>query len=110
MDIFDESSALAKVDGNRELMLELLGMMISELPRNIAGLESAFAAGSKEEQWNIAHKIYGSTAYCGVPALQQCARALEDSIKNDLDDIQSRFIDIKREVDNITDYYQEHFS
>lgn len=110
MDIFDENIALSKVDGNRELMLELLGMMITELPKNIADLESAFQGGSKEEQWNIAHKLNGSTAYCGVPALQHCAKALEDSIKNDITDVDSRFTDVKSEVENIIRYHRENFS
>lgn len=109
MDIFDEKIALEKVDGNRELMLELFGMMITELPKNIAELESSLQNGDKDEKWNIAHKLTGSTAYCGVPALQACAKALENSIKNDMDDIELRFDDARREVENAIRYYQENF-
>ena len=109
MDIFDEKISLEKVDGNRELMLELLSMMINELPRSIAELETVFQNGDKDEKWNIAHKLTGSTAYCGVPALQASARALENSIKNDLDDIASRITEVKREAENIIRYQQENF-
>ena len=110
MDIFDEKIALEKVDGNRELMLELLGMMIAELPKNISALELAIQNGSKDEKWNIAHKLTGSTAYCGVPALQASAKALENSIKNDMNDIELCFNNTKREAENIIRYHQDNFS
>lgn len=109
MKIFDEKIALEKVDGNRELMLELFSMMIAELPRNISALEAAIQNGDKDEKWNIAHKLTGSTAYCGVPALQASAKALESSIKNDMEDIESRFEDACREVENVLRYHQENF-
>jgi two-component system sensor histidine kinase BarA len=109
MDIFDEKIALEKVDGNRELMLELLGMMMSELPRNIEELENAIHNGSHEAKWNIAHKLTGSTAYCGVPALQASAKALEHSIKNGMDDILTKFDEVQHQANTLMRYYQEHF-
>lgn len=108
MEIFDEKLALEKVDGNRDLMLELLGMMISELPKNLAELESAFQNGNTEERWNIAHKMTGSTAYCGVPALQTSTRALEQSIKNSRDDIAEQLARVKKDIADIIQYHQEN--
>lgn len=110
MDIFDEKIALEKVDGNHELMRELFAMMISELPNSIAELENALQGSDKETKWNIAHKLTGSTAYCGVPALQASSRALEQSIKNELDDIASRFIEVRRDVENVIRFHQENFA
>ena len=110
MDIFDEKIALEKVDGNHELMQELFGMMVGELPKSIAELENALAGFDKDEKWNIAHKLTGSTAYCGVPALQASSRALEQSIKNELDDITSRFADVKRDVEDVIRFHQDNFA
>ncbi|MFO7603722.1 MAG: Hpt domain-containing protein [Gammaproteobacteria bacterium] len=110
MDIFDENMALEKVDGNRELMLELLGMMIEQLPKNIAELEAAMHGADKDEQWNIAHRLTGATAYCGVPALQASTRALEHSIKNDQADIAERFAAVRHDAETILHYHREHFT
>lgn len=110
MDIFDEKSALDKVDGNHELMRELFSMMISELPKSIAELERALPGNDKDDKWNIAHKLTGSTAYCGVPILQASARALEQSIKNDRDDIVSRFAAVKRDVADVLRFHQANFA
>ncbi len=108
MDIFNEKLALEKVDGNRALMLELFAMMVSELPKNMAQLESALQIGNKEECWNIAHKITGATAYCGVPSLQSSARALENSIRKDLNDVATRFTSVQKDVLAVIHYHQEH--
>ena len=110
MDIFDEKIALEKVDGNPELMRELFAMMISELPNSIAELENALQGNDKDAKWNIAHKLTGSTAYCGVPALQASSRALEQSIKNELDDIASRFAEVRRDVENVIRFHQDNFA
>ena len=110
MDIFDEKMALEKVDGNRELMLELLGMMLEQLPKNIAELESAMQGDDKDEKWNIAHKLTGATAYCGVPALQASTRALEQSIKNEQADIAECFAAVRRDAEDILHYHQQHFA
>jgi two-component system sensor histidine kinase BarA len=108
MDIFDEKLALEKVEGNRELMLELFSMMVNELPKNMAELESALQHGDKDERWNIAHKLTGSTAYCGVPALQASTRALENSIRNDLDDVATHFARVQQDVQAVIRYHQEN--
>ena len=108
MDIFDEKLALEKVSGNRELMLELYGMMIGELPRSIAELELALQNGDKEARWDIAHRLTGSTAYGGVPALQASSKALEMSIKNDLLDITARFVKVQQDVQDVIHYHQEN--
>lgn len=110
MDIFDEKLALDKVDGNRELMLELFGMMINELPKSISGLETALQNSPREEQWNIAHKLTGSTAYCGVPALQASTRALEKHIKEGLVDTTSHFARVKQDVQDVIHYYQNNLA
>jgi|GEM_PF-3214114 len=108
MDIFDEKLALEKVGGNRELMLELYGMMIGDLPKSIAELGSALHNGDKAAWWNIAHRLAGSTAYSGVPALQASSKALENSIKNNLDDITARFVKVQQDVQDVIHYHRKN--
>ena len=79
--ILDKAQALEQAGGNVELARELFGMLLKELPGLMDKLVRATQDNNSEAMWDSAHKIYGSTAYCGVPALQQAARQMETIIK-----------------------------
>ncbi len=79
--ILDKKQALEQAGGSEELAKELFGMLLKELPVLQQQLRSAIEERQIESMWDSAHKLYGSTTYCGVPALHQCARAMEECIK-----------------------------
>jgi two-component system, NarL family, sensor histidine kinase BarA len=79
--VFDASLALEQAGGNQELAKELMGMLLKDLPLQQASLDAAIKTGNTAAMWEHAHKLYGSTAYCGVPALRAASRALEAAIK-----------------------------
>lgn len=80
----DWSTGIELAGGNTELAQDLLQMLLAEAPRLLAQLEQA-AQGQSDLQalWDDAHKLHGSTAYCGVPALRAASAALEQAIKSD---------------------------
>lgn len=80
-DIFDREFALEQAGGSPELAHELFSMLLKELPDLLAKLKQAHSQMNYEAMWDHAHKIRGSTAYCGVPALATAATALEQQIK-----------------------------
>lgn len=80
-DTLDIPLAIEQAGGSPELARDLLRMLLDELPGLYQKLQQAHAAGDAEARWDHAHKIYGSTAYCGVPALRDAAGALEKAIK-----------------------------
>ncbi len=82
--IFDRELSLQQAGGSESLARELLGMLLKETPALLAALRSALDAGDHQALWDNAHKIYGSTAYCGVPQLNHAARVLEEAIKGEL--------------------------
>ncbi|MDH5181785.1 MAG: Hpt domain-containing protein [Gammaproteobacteria bacterium] len=79
--IFDKEQAIAQSGGDPALAAELFTMLIKELPDLSEQLTRAHREMNFQTMWDHAHKIRGSTAYCGVPALQSTATALEDIIK-----------------------------
>ena len=73
----DEVAALAAVGGDADLAQELLDALIAGLPGEIDALRINLG----EEDWpglaEHAHQMRGATRYCGVPALDEAAEALQ---------------------------------
>jgi two-component system sensor histidine kinase BarA len=80
--ILDKQQALEKAGGQASLAKELFGMLLKELPDLKQLMIDAYHANSDKDFWDHVHKIHGSTAYCGVPALRASSKALEDAIKS----------------------------
>lgn len=83
MDIFDKTIALEQAGGNAELAKDLFGMLLNDLPNMQSLLNDSFTGEKTQAFWDIAHKIHGSTAYCGTPRLKHACKLLEDAIKDD---------------------------
>lgn len=79
--LVDFQLSLEQAGGNEALAKELFGMLLTELPVLHSKLKHAIASRDLPSCWDHAHKIYGSTAYCGVPVLREAARAIEGAIK-----------------------------
>lgn len=82
--IFDKQQALEQAGDDPALAKELFQMLIAELPELLAKLKQALADDDHTALWDHAHKIHGSTAYCGVPALRTAAHDMEQLIKQEL--------------------------
>jgi len=80
-DVVDISLALEQAGGSADLARDLFGMLLADLPDLRDKVNAAFASGDREALWDHTHKIHGSTAYCGVPALREAAHAMEQAIK-----------------------------
>ena len=53
---------LARLDGDRELAVELAGIFVEECPRMLQRLREAVAAGSADEVRRAAHALKGSVS------------------------------------------------
>ncbi|MDZ7805070.1 Hpt domain-containing protein [Thiohalophilus sp.] len=97
--LLDKKQALAQAGGNRELACDLFRMLLEELPVLQSQLAQAIDSGARDAMWDPAHKLYGSTAYCGVPALRETARAMEECIKQQqTDQLQACFARLSTEI------------
>ncbi len=90
--VIDYQLALEQAAGDERLAKELFEMLLNELPTLKEKLGSAIRSNDLQGCWDHAHKIYGSTAYCGVPALRTAAQAMESVVKDkDMGQIEGNF-------------------
>src|SRR5262245_23730122 len=64
----DLPAALAAVDGDRELLAEVVRAFQGEYPQQVAALKSALAAGKHEQASLYAHALKGSLTTLGAAA------------------------------------------
>ncbi len=94
--IIDTKLAIEKSNGNVELAKELFLMLINELPVSLKKIKLAYQSGSTEDLLEQNHRLHGSTAYCGVPALKTTIQKLESAIQNaNNDEIQLKLNDVE---------------
>jgi HPt (histidine-containing phosphotransfer) domain-containing protein len=75
--VLDEEGMLERVDGNRDLLREVVGLFLAAYPRQREELRAAIERGDAGEVARVAHTIKGSVAFfCAGPAVE-LARGLE---------------------------------
>lgn len=99
--MLDIPYAIEQAGGNPDLARELFAMLLKELPDQKHKLNQAFKDGDEQSLWDHAHKIYGSTAYCGVPALNKAAKDLEGAIKSHANNLADKIQDINKAIDEL---------
>ena len=112
-EIFDAVSALEQAGGNEDLARDLFTMLLDELPAQQVSIETAFKLvcadnTAMESLWEPVHKLHGSTAYLGVPALRQAVKAFEDKIKQeDREQLEESFRLLDSEIKRLMEQGQE---
>lgn len=81
MKYFNFEQALDLCGGNQEVAKEIIQMMSDDLPIQEALLKEAFQQKRWEEVDQIAHKLSGSAAYCGMDELKLISRELSHSAR-----------------------------
>jgi HPt (histidine-containing phosphotransfer) domain-containing protein len=99
--MLDIPHAIEQAGGNPDLAKELFTMLLKELPDQKHKLNQALNDGDEQGLWDNAHKIYGSTAYCGVPALQRAAKELEEAIKAKTSDITDKIEGVNKAIEEL---------
>lgn len=84
-EIFNKQQALEQAGDDPALAKDLMQMLIAELPELKDKLKQALTDNDHQSLWDHAHKIHGSTAYCGVPALKAAAHDVEHLIKQKIE-------------------------
>jgi PAS domain S-box-containing protein len=74
---FDRARFRELLDGDEQLMAEVLAIALERLPMAIASLEAALDAGNNDEAERHAHSIKGSAANVGALALSALALQME---------------------------------
>ncbi|HEX2871989.1 MAG TPA: ATP-binding protein [Polyangiaceae bacterium] len=75
--VLDRVELLARVDGDRSLLAELVRLFVQERPALLGSMEAALRDGDAQELARAAHKAKGAFGNLSAPLAQQCAVELE---------------------------------
>ena len=76
-DVFDEQAALARLDGDRDLLRDVAGLFVADAPRMVLAVRSAVSTGDARGLQLSAHALKGSAGTFSAGALVEAAWALE---------------------------------
>ncbi|HEY8536778.1 MAG TPA: ATP-binding protein [Vicinamibacterales bacterium] len=72
---FDHAAALARVEGDRELLAEIAAIFLADRDAMLAEIRAALEAGDHERVWRGAHRLRGALLTLGaVPSIDAAAR------------------------------------
>lgn len=75
--LLDEQGMLERVDGNRDLLREVVDLFLDAYPRQREELRAAIRRGDAGEVARVAHTIKGSVAFFSAGPAVELARGLE---------------------------------
>jgi CheY-like chemotaxis protein/HPt (histidine-containing phosphotransfer) domain-containing protein len=75
--LWDPTKALQKVDGDEQLLHELVQIFLNESPKQMQSLEDAIETGDPEKLERTAHNLKGELGYLGLSDAARKALALE---------------------------------
>ena len=79
--IFDYDLAKRSMNSDPAFMLVMLEKFFSELPKQNEKIQALIKQEEFIEAAEITHKVHGSAAYCGTPALKKSAKQLEIALR-----------------------------
>ena len=79
--VFDARLALERVDGDQELLLEIVGLFLEDVPRVLPELRRATVDFDVKAIEHLAHSIKGSVGNVGGLAAHEAALRLEERVK-----------------------------
>lgn len=100
--VFDETEALARTGNDRELFRELAQMILADLPRALAEVESALAQQDAPRLHRLTHNLKGHLATVGTGPLVKAGRELDAAARaGDLEGAHQAHADLLRQLDRL---------
>jgi two-component system, OmpR family, aerobic respiration control sensor histidine kinase ArcB len=81
--IIDMELAKKTLNGDEQLVWDMLTMLVAKFPEEFSHLELAYQRNDWPGIQKIAHKINGGASYCGTARLRQAASRLEEVVRLD---------------------------
>jgi two-component system sensor histidine kinase/response regulator len=96
---FDTAEALSRVEGDRELLAELIDLFLSEVPRVLSEMQHALALRDAQAIERAAHTLRGSVASFSARTAVQAALSVETLARaGDLDGVGSALAALEGEL------------
>ena len=101
--VFDINAALDRVEGDHELLLELIELFFEQSPTLMREIEDAISSGDNTALSNSAHSLKGSAGNFAAQAAYDASFAIENLARDEnLDTVQEKFAALEREVLTLT--------
>jgi protein-histidine pros-kinase len=75
--VFDQEAVLARVEGDPELLREIVGLFLLETPELQTAIRDSIARGDRKALEHAAHSVKGAVSSFGAQAARQAALKLE---------------------------------
>jgi two-component system, sensor histidine kinase and response regulator len=80
--VWNMGETLERLGGDEKLFHEVIEIFLDDVPKHMAGLQRAIAAGDAEAVEGAAHTLKGELGYLGISEVSQKARELEEFGRN----------------------------
>lgn len=101
-ELIDRGEALARVDGDEELMASLVDIFLTEAAPMMEAIRSAVANGDPGKLEKAAHRLKGSISIFGVGIVAQTAFELEQQGRNrDLTQTPETMVRLEQQMKNL---------
>jgi PAS domain S-box-containing protein len=98
----DTASALARVEGNFELLKEMVALFLLELPGLMTSLREAVTAGEANAIARAAHKLKGSVGnFAAHPAFEAASKLEALGRDGNLSEAKPIYVDLEREIERL---------
>ncbi len=98
-DVLDGQELLSRVEGDRELLSEIVQEFLRDCPRLLARIRDAIAAGDGEALARAAHSLRGSVAnFAAKPALQAALELERIGDERDLTGAEGAYSILEKEL------------
>lgn len=100
--VVDWELAYQLAGGKKELAEEMLNLLLSSMPDDLAQIKSAYDSHNLVSLQDAVHRLHGAIRYCGVPGLHSLVKNLETMIKqNKWDRLDDAMNQLYREVSSL---------
>lgn len=113
--VWDPELALKRLDGDEDLLAEVVAIFLQQAPRQLAALQAAIAEGNAQTAGEIAHSMKGELSYFGIAEVSECARRMEslasegnlDAMAGELAVLQSRLLSVMQSMESVAHQHAE---
>jgi len=101
--VFDHSAALARAEGDENLLREVIGLYFEEAPRLMTAIHEALARRDGPALERAAHSLKGSVGSLGAKRAFEASLAMETrGREGDLEGAEAVLGELEREIDRLT--------
>jgi two-component system sensor histidine kinase/response regulator len=98
-EVLDKDEVMERVDGDTELLMEIMDLFISDYPRLMLNIKNAIAQKDSKVLEQNAHALKGSVGNFSANSVFDIALSLEVMGRNnDMSNVEGTYINLEREI------------